>query len=204
MFLTDIYECQEKGICLNNGTCVDTSGSYYCLCENGWTGDNCEIGNVFFHFQLEGVWVWQVLVLGENVGTFIPGHCLKESIPFHFASENCLIRKWFQILIPSLGHVMSENDFKYLSHLWDMLCQLLAKICSKSTCWSFRELNLPRNQEVAGSFPARSATSFCGDWSHNIFTVIFTVIFSLPLIQERQLSVSGERMCTILVNPLED
>ena len=27
---------------------------------------------------------------------------------------------------------------------------------------------------------------------------------SLPLIQEGQLSVSGERMCTILVNRLED
>ena len=31
-----------------------------------------------------------------------------------------------------------------------------------------------------------------------------TVILSLPLIQEGQLSVSGERMCTILVNCLED
>ena len=34
--------------------------------------------------------------------------------------------------------------------------------------------------------------------------IFFTVIPSLPLIQERQLSVSGERMCTILVNCLED
>ena len=31
-----------------------------------------------------------------------------------------------------------------------------------------------------------------------------SVILSLPLIQEGQLSVSGERMCTILVNRLED
>ena len=30
------------------------------------------------------------------------------------------------------------------------------------------------------------------------------VILSLPLIQEGQLSVSGERVCTILVNRLED
>ena len=36
---------------------------------------------------------------------------------------------------------------------------------------------------------------------HEIF---FTVILSLPLIQEGQLSVSGEIMCTILVNRLED
>ena len=37
--------------------------------------------------------------------------------------------------------------------------------------------------------------------NHEIF---FTVIFSLPLIQGGQLLVSGERMCTILVNGLED
>ena len=36
---------------------------------------------------------------------------------------------------------------------------------------------------------------------HKIFS---TVILSLPLIQEEQLSVSGERMCTILINRLED
>ena len=36
---------------------------------------------------------------------------------------------------------------------------------------------------------------------HEIFS---TIILSLPLIQEGQLSVSGENMCTILVNRLED
>ena len=34
--------------------------------------------------------------------------------------------------------------------------------------------------------------------------IFSTVILSLPLIQEGQLSVSGERMCTVLVNRLED
>ena len=32
----------------------------------------------------------------------------------------------------------------------------------------------------------------------------FSVLLSLPLIQEEQLSVSGERMCTMLVSRLED
>ena len=41
----------------------------------------------------------------------------------------------------------------------------------------------------------------CQSSSKEIFS---TVILSLPLIQEGQLSVSGERMCTILVNRLED
>ena len=44
-------------------------------------------------------------------------------------------------------------------------------------------------------------------WQHSFVEIdheIFSaVILSLPLIQEGQLSVSGERMCTILVNRLE-
>ena len=56
------------------------------------------------------------------------------------------------------------------------------------------------DQEVAGSTPPRSVTFFV-EIDHEIFS---TVILSLPLIQEGQLSVSGERMCTILVNRLED
>ena len=48
----------------------------------------------------------------------------------------------------------------------------------------------------------------CQDWQHSFVKIdheIFsTVILSLPLIQEGQLSVSGERMCTVLVNRFED
>ena len=36
------------------------------------------------------------------------------------------------------------------------------------------------------------------------YEIFSTVILSLPLIQEGQLSVSGERLCAILVNRLED
>ena len=38
----------------------------------------------------------------------------------------------------------------------------------------------------------------------NDLEIFSMVILSLPQIQEGQLSVSGERMCTILVNHLED
>ena len=48
--------------------------------------------------------------------------------------------------------------------------------------------------------PPRSAIFFV-EIDHEIFSKVF---LSLPLIQEGQLSVSGERMCTILVNSLED
>ena len=49
--------------------------------------------------------------------------------------------------------------------------------------------------------PSRGRQHSFVEIDHEIFS---TVILSLPLIQEGQLSVSGERMCTILVNHLED
>ena len=60
---------------------------------------------------------------------------------------------------------------------------------------------LTGDQEVAGSTPAEFGNILSWRFDHKIFS---TVILSLPLIQEGQLSVSSERMCTILVNRLED
>ena len=52
-----------------------------------------------------------------------------------------------------------------------------------------------------GFSPCRGRQHSFVEIDHEVFSI---VIFSLPLIQEGQLSVSGERMCTILVNHLED
>ena len=57
------------------------------------------------------------------------------------------------------------------------------------------------DQEVAGSTSRRGRQHSFVEIDHEMFS---TVILSLPLIQEGQLSISGERMCTILVNRLED
>ena len=57
------------------------------------------------------------------------------------------------------------------------------------------------DQEVVGLTPRRDGNILSWRFDHEIFS---TVILSLPLIQEGQLSVSGKRMCTILVNRLED
>ena len=64
-------------------------------------------------------------------------------------------------------------------------------------CMSQREIILRNNGTFSalGHFPKNRGQE------HEIFSM---VILSLPLIQEGQLSVSGERMCTILVNRLED
>ena len=52
-----------------------------------------------------------------------------------------------------------------------------------------------------GSTPRRGRQHSSVEIDHEM---VSTVILSLPLIQEGQLSVSGERMCTIQVNRLED
>ena len=59
------------------------------------------------------------------------------------------------------------------------------------------DVRLTGYQEVAGSNRQQSFVEI----DHEIFS---TVILFLSLIQEGQLSVSSERMCTILVNRLED
>ena len=56
-------------------------------------------------------------------------------------------------------------------------------------------------QHTFGVNPCRGRQHYFVEIDHEIFS---TVILSLPLIQEGQLSVSGERMCTVLVNRLED
>ena len=55
--------------------------------------------------------------------------------------------------------------------------------------------------EGSGFNPSRGRQHSFVEIDHEIFSM---VILSLPLIQEGQLSVSGGRMCTILVNRLED
>ena len=52
-----------------------------------------------------------------------------------------------------------------------------------------------------GFNPRRGRQHSFVEIDHEIFS---TIILSLPMIQEGQLSVSGERTCTILVNRLED
>ena len=56
------------------------------------------------------------------------------------------------------------------------------------------------DQEIAGSTPSGWQHSFV-EIDHEILSM---GILSLPLIQEGQMSVSVKRMCTILVNSLED
>ena len=78
--------------------------------------------------------------------------------------------------------LLGDKKFKFL-YLWSIFC-----LGGSVGCAIRLETRRSRVQH-----PPRSATFFL-EIDHEIFS---TVILSLPLIQEEQLSVSGKRMCTI-------
>ena len=44
-YVTEINECTDGSHgCLNGATCLNTAGSYTCLCPTGYTGDMCQTG----------------------------------------------------------------------------------------------------------------------------------------------------------------
>lgn len=45
--ISDINECLQSP-CVH-GQCSDTLGSYRCTCDVGWTGTNCQTGNVYIY-----------------------------------------------------------------------------------------------------------------------------------------------------------
>ena len=85
-----------------------------------------------------------------------------------------------------------------------LLCRVETDNALKCFCpASVAQLDAPSDWRPGGRGfnPCRGRQHSFVEIDHEIFS---TVILSLPLIQEGQLSVSGERMCTILVNRLED
>ena len=86
-----------------------------------------------------------------------------------------------------------------------MLLHIIYCIYPIGTGWpaSVTQLDAPSDWRPGGRGfnPRRGRQHSFVEIDHEIFS---TVILSLPLIQEGQLSVSGERMCTTLVNSLED
>ena len=95
--------------------------------------------------------------------------------------------------------------FLCFSHLEFCLCLVPLQESQSHYNWpaSVAQLDAPSDWRPGGRGfnPRRGRQHSFVEIDHEIFS---TVILSLPLIQEGQLSVSGERMCTILVNRLED
>ena len=81
--------------------------------------------------------------------------------------------------------------------------QYYRKNIPKGMLASVAQLDAPSDRRPVGRGfnPRRGRQHSFVEIDREIFS---TVILSLPLIQEGQLSVSCERMCTVLVNRLED
>ena len=107
----------------------------------------------------------------------------KNSDMFHFSAKN--IDCGYSLELPRPG---GSNEYP----------QSMPKVPA-----SVAQLDAPSDWRPGGRGfnPRRGRQHSFVEIDHEIFS---TVILSLPLIQEGQLSVSGERMCTILVNRLED
>lgn len=69
--LIDVNECQvQPKLCAPNGNCVNKNGSYECRCKPGWTGDNCQKGEIIFCFILwkETIpYMWVLLISYKNL-----------------------------------------------------------------------------------------------------------------------------------------
>ena len=39
LHVSDVNECLNETICNNHAECINTKGSYTCVCEFGYTGD---------------------------------------------------------------------------------------------------------------------------------------------------------------------
>ena len=104
----------------------------------------------------------------------------------------------------NLGHFNhSENKFLNCVVTGDEMWVHYAESETKVQPASVAQLDAPSDWRPGGRGfnPRRGRQHSFVEIDHEIFSM---VILSLPLIQEGQLSVSGERMCTILVNRLED
>ena len=112
------------------------------------------------------------------------------------------------ILTLKMPRKPASENVVCLCHLLNILANFsnlflhTAKHCGSEPA-SVAHLDAPSDWRPGGRGfnPRRGRQHSFVEIDHEIFS---TVILSLPLIQEGQLSVSGKRMCTILVNRLDD
>ena len=149
--------------------------------------------SVFFSEEVTGYSVLEFIHMCTSAVSRCPG-MLWASL-YHYEAE---VVKWAAMLeIHNFGHVPSVKIqvSLHIPAVWSE--------SSLGTFWLAKDAKFLHgdNRDCHGFNPRRGRQHSFVEIDHEIFS---TVILTLPLIQEGQLSVSGKRMCTILVNRLED
>ena len=109
----------------------------------------------------------------------------------------------YLIMCCVLHHLLNNKDgfLKIFSTVYLFHCIQYSRPGGERAFVAQLDVRPTGDQEVAGLTPAKVGNILSLRFDHEIFSM---VILSLPLIQEGHLSVSGERLCTIPVNSLED
>ena len=117
----------------------------------------------------------------------------------HLFADDCVLYRNICSLFDCL---ILQDDLDRLAQ-WEADWQMKFNVAKCHSPASVAQLDASSDWRPGGRGfnPHRGRQHSFVEIDHEIFS---TVILSLPLIQEGQLSVSGERMCTILVNRLED
>ena len=141
-------------------------------------------------------WV-MITTLMKYVAHFLPIFIVKTSLWKNFAEKFLGQQAFIKSVLSDLTAIFPT--------IWPN-----AKLICHQNSWiwlsvvaSVAQLDAPSDLRPGGRRfnPRRGWQHSFMEIDHEIFSM---VILSLPLIQEGWLSVSGERMCTILVNHLED
>ena len=133
---------------------------------------------------------------------------LAREVSLKWTSRDVLVTEWSEAFAFSSFAIQCSfqtPSFLFCVCLIEGIQSCIAKtfLSVMSRPASVAQLDAPSDWRPGGRGfnPRRGRQHSFVEIDHEIFS---TVILSLPLIQEGQLSVSGERMCTILVNRLED
>ena len=111
---TEINECLVIRPCQNGAECVNTPGSYKCICPPGWTGTNCEIGEhtmPSFRKDIIGIHIsWIILLLSQFFSPF--NHNFWRKI------RKCLSLRYYVSISLIFSKIIKHIPLVFVRHQW--------------------------------------------------------------------------------------
>ena len=129
----DINEC-ARSPCKNGATCQDIPGSYQCKCKSGYTGRNCQTGELcvrlknfirYTNFHLAFIWIFLVISLSCMIiiiNSFLLLYFIKQ---LDSVSGGLYSNKWqkrHNVVITLVTHFIAEPCFLLLLLFLTLRC----------------------------------------------------------------------------------